>query len=224
MQDNKKHHKKNLLDTFNEKQSEGNVENTLLKGAVDAVAGSVIGTGVGALSGSKASIVGIGLILAGHYIGDKSGLLRITGASTMAYGIGKANEYKNNPELSSPTKRLSALKDDWLTAFHLKWKKETNQSVEGFTQHKENQSKQKEESQTTSELAPIPENPLADLSVLDEFEKINEAHAASFIEGKEDMNNDYELNGEFDRKEDFEKDDNDEIDDLLNDDIDLSLV
>lgn len=234
MANKKKHLKKNLLDTFNEKQTKGNVENTLLKGTVDTVAGSVVGTGIGALTGRKASFVGIALMLAGHYIGDQSGLLRITGASTMAYGIGKAGEYKNNPELSSSTKRLSSLKDDWLTAFHLKWKKETNQSVEGTPEDKESESKQKEENQITPELTPLSESAFPDLSVLDQFEKINEGFSTSLDDKKEDQESDDELEEEFDDEEDFDDEEGfkeelqddiqDEIDELLGGDFDLSLV
>lgn len=124
MSKNQNKPQKNFLDTYNEKSTKANIENTLLKGAVDTIAGSVIGTGLGALTGDKAAFAGIALILAGHYLGDETGLLRITGASTMSYGIGKAQEYKSNPELNSPSKRIAQAKDDWLTAFHLKWKNE----------------------------------------------------------------------------------------------------
>lgn len=116
--------KKNFLDKYNERETKGNVQNTILKGAVDTLAGSVVGTGLGAALGNKALLGGIGMILLGHYLGDESGLMRVTGASTMAFGIAKANEYQNNPEITTPSKRLSGLKDDWLTAFHIKWKKE----------------------------------------------------------------------------------------------------
>jgi hypothetical protein len=122
--------KKNLLESYNERQTKGNVENTLLKGAVDALAGSVAGTSLGALAGDKAVIAGIALIFAGHYLGDESGLLRTTGASTLGYGIAKAKEYQNNPELATVSKRFGELKDDWLTAFHLNWKNKKKASLQ----------------------------------------------------------------------------------------------
>lgn len=118
----------NLYNKFNELPAKQNTQNALIKGLVDTVAGSVVGTGIGALTGDKAAFAGIILILAGHYVGDESGLLRVTGASTLAYGIGKAKEYENNPELATPNQRLGALKDDWLSAFHLKWKKSTGET------------------------------------------------------------------------------------------------
>lgn len=121
--------KKNFLRKYNERETKGNIQNTLLKGAVDTVAGSVIGTGLGAVAGDKAAFAGIALILAGHYLGDESGVLRLTGASTMAYGIGKVSEYRKNPEMKTASKRLGALKDDLLGAFFLKYEEEKTESV-----------------------------------------------------------------------------------------------
>lgn len=167
--------RKNILDQYNEKQTKGNVENTLLKSAVDTVASSVIGTGIGAIAGDKAAFAGIALILAGHYVGDESGLLRLTGASTMAYGIGKSSEYRTNPELSMVGKRISALKDDWLTAFHLKWQKETNQE----STLAENKTT---ESQKPVNEEPISENTSIDVSGMDQFEKMNEDLATQYQE------------------------------------------
>ncbi len=119
--------KKNFLQKYNERETKGNVQNTLLKGAVDTVAGSVVGTGIGALAGDKAAFAGIALILAGHYLGDESGVLRLTGASTMAYGIGKAQVYKNDPEMKSVSNRLGGLKQDLLGAFFRKYQQEKNE-------------------------------------------------------------------------------------------------
>lgn len=175
---------KNILDQYNEKPTKGNIENTLLKSAVDTVAGSVIGTGIGAIAGDKATFAGIALILAGHYVGDESGILRLTGASTMAYGIGKSSEYKTNPELNTPGKRISALKDDWLTAFHLKWQKETNQQTTSPEQ-KTNEPKNTEEEKPISQ-EPLKEETIVDLSGLDHFEKMNEDLATSFSKEKSD--------------------------------------
>lgn len=167
--------RKNILDQYNEKQTKGNVENTLLKSAVDTVASSVIGTGIGAIAGDKAAFAGIALILAGHYVGDESGLLRLTGASTMAYGIGKSSEYTTNPELNTVGKRISALKDDWLTAFHLKWQKETNQEST-LAENKIT------ESQNPVNEEPKSENTSIDVSGMDQFEQMNEDLAKQYQE------------------------------------------
>jgi len=123
----KKTKSKTLLERFNEKKAKDNIENTLLKGGVDIVAGSIAGTGIAAIVGDKSPFVGMLLILVGHYYGDESGLLRVTGASTLAYGIAKAKDYQNKPELNSPSNRLQDLKSNVLTAFHLKW---DNKSLE----------------------------------------------------------------------------------------------
>ena len=116
-----------LIDTYkqyNDIQTKGNIQNTFLKGAVDTLAGSVIGTGIGALTGSQSPIAGIILILSGHYLDDKSGLLRLVGASTLAYGIAKSKDYQNNPDFDTAQKRLNGLREDLLTPLHIKWKKE----------------------------------------------------------------------------------------------------
>jgi len=167
--------RKNILEQYNEKQTKENVENTLLKSAVDTVASSVIGTGIGAIAGDKAVFAGIALILAGHYVGDESGLLRLTGASTMAYGIGKSSEYTTNPELNTVGKRISALKDDWLTAFHLKWQKETNQEST-LAENKIT------ESQNPVNEEPKSENTSIDVSGMDQFEQMNEDLAKQYQE------------------------------------------
>jgi len=115
-----------LIDQYNEKETKGNLGNTLLKSTVD-ITGSVAGTGIASLSGDKSLLVGAAIIALGHYINDESGLLRIAGASTIGYGIAKANEFKTNPELATLSQRTSAWKNDLLTSFYLNWKKETGQ-------------------------------------------------------------------------------------------------
>lgn len=148
---------KNLYDKFNELPAKQNTQNTLIKGLVDTVAGSVVGTGIGALTGDKAAFAGMILILAGHYVGDESGLLRVTGASTLAYGIGKAKEYENNPELATPNQRLGALKDDWLSAFHLKWKKSTGETKnQSSLPNSDNVAVIKESKETTKNIENTP--------------------------------------------------------------------
>lgn len=185
MKDRKKKKAKSFLEKYNDRETKGNIENTLIKGAVDALAGSVIGTGIGALAGDKAAFAGIALILAGHYFGDESGVMRITGVSTLAYGIGKANEYKNNPNLDSPQKRLSDLKDNWLTAFHIKWKKETQQ------QEAPSQPVEVKPTSEKRDVTSTPPEQKQDLHVngnkepkLDQFETRNEQMASYFEKEK----------------------------------------
>ncbi|GAB5417999.1 MAG: hypothetical protein Crog4KO_14520 [Crocinitomicaceae bacterium] len=113
-----------LLDKFNNKETKGNVENTAIKSLVDIVAGATIGPGLAAVSGKFSPLAGVLLIAAGHYLGDKSGVLRATGTSTLAFGIAKAKDYQENPELNTARKRLKGLGNDLLASLHLKWKKE----------------------------------------------------------------------------------------------------
>lgn len=203
MKDKKKTKSKSLLEKYNERETKGNVENTLIKGAVDAVASSVIGTGLGAIAGDKAPFAGLGLILAGHYFGDESGVLRITGASTLAFGIAKAKEYQNNPNLDTAQKRISEAKDDFLTAFHLKWKNEqkpTEQKVvveEPVPVIKDPIQKKTENpinlSSDTSEV-----NGELDFEELTSFELKNEDLANAFNEENSNENQQEDISSEFD--------------------------
>lgn len=113
-----------LLEDYNQKETKGKVENSLLKSAVD-IASVAGGTGVGALSGEKAKFIGPLLILLGHYIDDKSGLLRMLGASTLTYGIAKSKDFKGNQDFQTVKGRLNDLKENWLTAMYLEVEKKT---------------------------------------------------------------------------------------------------
>ncbi len=116
----KKKKGKSLVERFNEKETKGNVKNTFVKGGVDAVASSVLGTGLGAVSGKYSTITGIALIFAG----DESGVLRVIGSSAIGYGIAKAKDYKGNPEYNSVQKRVKGLGNDLFTSLHFKWKQD----------------------------------------------------------------------------------------------------
>lgn len=112
-----------FIEQYNNRETKNNVQNTLLKSVVD-IAGIAAGTGLGALTGKNSKLVGLATIIGGHYLGDKSNVLRIIGASTIAYGVGKAKEFENNPEMDTPKKRLSDLKDNWFETLYIKIKKE----------------------------------------------------------------------------------------------------
>lgn len=125
MKSKKKSSVQNILDDYNNKKTKGSIENTLIKTTIDVAASSVVGPAIASLSGKDSIFVGIGLIGIGHYLGDESGLLRMTGASTIAYGIAKSKEYKNNPEMQTIPQRMNLLKQDLLSTFHIKWKDES---------------------------------------------------------------------------------------------------
>lgn len=118
-----------LLEEYNQKDTKGNINNTLLKSVVD-IAGVAAGTGIGALSGDKAKFIGPLLIALGHYIGDESGLLRMLGASTLSYGIAKSKEFKENQELHKVKGRMIDLKGNWLSAMYLDMKQEKETETE----------------------------------------------------------------------------------------------
>ena len=122
MKNSKKNTSKNqltkLLEEFNLKETKGNVNNTLIKSVVD-ISSVAAGTALSALSGDKAKFIGPLLILLGHYINDKSGLLRTLGASTLSYGIAKSRDFKENQKLQSVKGRFNDFKQNWLTAMYL---------------------------------------------------------------------------------------------------------
>lgn len=172
--------KKNMLQRFNERDTKGNVQNTLLKTLAD-IAGVGIGTVLSAATGTFAPAVGAVLIGTGHYIGDQSGLLRVVGASTFAHSVSKAKYYRENPN-QTLAERFGELKDEWLIATLLKHH-ELNQKtavIPSLEPAQETQRELPEEPQpngmegiaeTTAEEPE--ENTEFDLSGLDQFERFN---------------------------------------------------
>ena len=118
---------KQLYTNFNQKEAKNNWNNTILKTVVDLV-GVGLGTTVSATTGKAAPILAAAFIGAGHYIGDKSGLLRVIGASTLSHSVAKAKEYREQPD-KSVGERLKGLKDDWLYAAMLKHSEEKQKST-----------------------------------------------------------------------------------------------
>lgn len=190
---------KSFIEKFNDRDTKGSIENTAIKSGVDIAASSLVGPGLCAITGKYAPMAGLALIAAGHYLGDKSGILRITGASTLAFGIAKAQEYRNNPELTTAGTRLKGLGNDLLAAFHIQWKeKQTNQ--------KNAKTPESNEANTDAQ-----EEELAELS-------LNHVAPLEGIEKKSDTT-DYSEN-----EDDDDEEDANEIDRIDNSDIDLSLI
>lgn len=121
--------KKNLLEKYNESDAKGNVKFSSMKTGADFVIGVPLGCGIGAVLGIWAPLAGLVLFGAGHYLGDKSGMLRILGASATAYGIAKAAQNRSAVREASTDgvtlgslgsgikSRLIAFKDDLSQAF-----------------------------------------------------------------------------------------------------------
>jgi len=127
----KRKEKKNSLSKYVEKynklETKDNIQNTLLKGLVDIV-GIATGTGLGAIAGKNSKFVGLGAILSGHFLGDKTNVLRVIGASTLSYGIAKAKDFESNPKMEHTQERLADLKDNWFATLYIKMNQEKSKS------------------------------------------------------------------------------------------------
>lgn len=110
--------KKNLLERFNDLETKHHPKHALIKTMVDVLAGAMLGPAVSATLGKYAPLAGIALSFGGHYSGDRSGLLRGIGMSTLAHSVAKVKEYRQDD--STLKDRLSELKDDWLRLIFLK--------------------------------------------------------------------------------------------------------
>ena len=144
------------------KRTKTNGKVIALKTGVDLVSSTAVAPAIGAGLGVLAPIAGFILMGLGHYLGDKSGLLRLTGAATMGYGIAKAIENRNAPETSTvegAKTRLINFKDEWLNAFYL---------------DKVFKAKEDAESTEDASIGAI------DLSALDVFDDLNEQSAQHF--------------------------------------------
>ncbi|MBL4862838.1 MAG: hypothetical protein JKY09_07475 [Crocinitomicaceae bacterium] len=122
---------KGILQKYKATKTKGNIAGTGLKSMVDLVVGAALGAGIGASSGRAALPIGILLIAGSHYFDEDTGILRVAGSATIAYGIAKAVENKNVAdagsvngftlagETSKAKIRLTNFKDELLTAFYL---------------------------------------------------------------------------------------------------------
>ncbi|MBI3133639.1 MAG: hypothetical protein HYZ14_03090 [Bacteroidetes bacterium] len=111
--------------------SKGKVGHSAIKMVVEGASATVAGAGAGALFGVWSPLLGLLLIGTGHYFGDKTGLLRITGAACIGYGIAKAKENRASASAAvvegitlgaiatGAKERLIDLKDNWLKATFL---------------------------------------------------------------------------------------------------------
>ena len=154
---------------------------------------------IGAVGGIWTPFVGLALLAGGHLLGDKSGILRVVGASMMAYGIAKAQENRAASEagsvnglgsLSGAKDRLLDFKDNFLKAFYL----------DKLTKKKE-------------DPAAIDETTMGaiDLSALDAFEDLTKQSAYNF-ELKRVLE-------EGETEDDFEEEDIFEEDEIYEDDL-----
>jgi len=201
--------KKGLLEKYKSTKTKGNIGGTGLKSVVDLVVGAALGAGIGASSGKAALPIGVLLIAGSHYFDEQTGILRVAGSATVAYGIAKAVENKNLAdqesvngfslagESSKAKHRLENFKDEILTAFYL-----------------DKVFKKKEESEdlvidTNQSIGSV------DLSTLDVFEQDNKNQAIQF-----ELDN----NGLDELSEDLEMDDEDFSFAMIEEDPDLTNI
>ncbi len=171
-----------LLDSYNERETgAGNVGNTALKTIVDVVLGVPVGIAIGGAAGLWSLPFGLVLIGAGHHFKDQSGLLKISGAAAIAYGVAKNIEFNNAAKKAEVNgvgglegtgqaikDRLKTVKDDLLAAYFLDrlFKKGDSDSKEV--------AKMTELDEDLSTVGSI------DLSDLDIFENFNQQEADEF--------------------------------------------
>lgn len=104
---------------------------TGIKTAADVVLGLGGGSGLALIGGtlhpSVAPIVGVLTIGIGHYLGDKTGITQVLGASMFGYGLAKVM-HKDEPDESvdgfagfadKAKRRLGDFKNEWMKAFFI---------------------------------------------------------------------------------------------------------
>lgn len=116
--------KPNIIDRYNGTETKGDLKNSMFKTAVETIGGGAIAPLISALFGKSSPAVGVLLALLGNYVGDKTGLLRGLAMATMAHGVAKSKEYRE--EGSTIKVRIAGFKDDCLYALMLKNIESTN--------------------------------------------------------------------------------------------------
>lgn len=127
-------------------------------------------------------LTGIGLIVAGNYAGERSGLVKAAGVGAIAYGLAKAFENKSlsgtGSTLGDIKERLTQFKDEAMTTFYLDkiFKKDKVPALTALSDD--------------SDISGL------DLSALDHFDELNEQYATEFeanqLRGNEDLSDDDE--------------------------------
>jgi hypothetical protein len=167
----------------------------VIRTIADALVGVPVGIGIGGAAGLWSLPIGLVLIGAGHHFKDQSGLLRIAGASAIAYGIAKNVEFNAAAKqaeangisgLAGATEgikeRLKMVKDDLMAGYFL----------DRIFKTEETPAKQVAKS-TFTESAEIG---AIDFSELDAYDDYNRQEAEEFEasqEGYEESRPSYEL-------------------------------
>lgn len=164
-----------MIGSYAAKKTEGNVANTALKSAVEIALGAVAGAGLGAVSGKFALLTGVGLIVAGNYAGERSGIVKAAGVGAIAYGIAKAFDSSlsgtTGSTLGDIKERMKQFKDEAMHSFLLDRifkKKDEKIPVDS----------------ASNDVAGL------DFSSLDQFDELNQQYASEFranqLQGSDD--------------------------------------
>lgn len=131
MKKKKNNKSKGLLAKYKEQETKGNLKGTGIKTLVDVFVGATVGAGIGAGVGRASLPVGLALIAGSHYFDEDTGILRLAGSATIAYGIAKSivnknlaeanavNGYSLAGEASKAKTRLTQFKDELFTTLYL---------------------------------------------------------------------------------------------------------
>lgn len=110
--------KPTIIDRYNGMETKGDFKNSTIKTLFEVLGGGVIAPVLSASLGKFSPLAGILLAFGGNYIGDKTGLIRGVAMGTIAHGVAKSKEYRE--ENTTFKERISGLKDDWLYTLMLK--------------------------------------------------------------------------------------------------------
>lgn len=120
--------KKGIIQRYIGADGKKNIGVSAMKSGVETL-GAVGGGFAGAVAGVASPFLGFGLILTGHLIGDKTGLLKVAGAGMIGYGIANAMTNRSDARSASVNglgavsgnvkQRMVDFKDNLMQAFYL---------------------------------------------------------------------------------------------------------
>lgn len=120
--------KKGIVKRYTDAKGKKKAGTSLMKMGVEG-AGALAGGGAGAIAGIASPFVGIALLFVGQFFGDETGLLKVTGAGMIGYGVANAMTNRDNAKAASlnglgevkgnVTQRLVDYKDNLMHAFYL---------------------------------------------------------------------------------------------------------
>lgn len=125
----RKKKEKKIIQRYINANAKKNIKVSALKTGVDMVGGVGIGTLLGAVFGVWSPIIGLLTMGTGHALGDKTGIIRVAGASMSAYGLATAIENRTKTSTVEGVSltgtadgiknRFSKLLDNWKHTLYL---------------------------------------------------------------------------------------------------------